>query len=170
MRCSHSTFLVAAIPIAIIFTPAQAGQVEDFRPFDLAHLEWVASGGHGWDRIAGMVLDGTRVEGGVPSRFEETLDMGTGHSGMTQQTGPTRAMSGYDGVAWNAFNGIVNSVDLPPLSKTLDLGRLSTALAGVPRRGTRSARSSAAIALLLCITFRMEAVRSKCRSTWKITQ
>ncbi len=34
---------------------------------------------------------------------------------MTQQTGPTRAVSGYDGVTWNAFNGIVNSVDLPPL-------------------------------------------------------
>jgi predicted aspartyl protease len=115
MRCSHSTFLVAAISIAIVSTLAQAGQIEDLRPFDLAHFEWVASGGQGWDRIAGVVLDGTRVEGGVPNRFEKTLDTRTGHCRMTQQTGPTRAVSGYDGVTWNAFNGIVNSVDLPPL-------------------------------------------------------
>ena len=55
------------------------------------------------------------TEGGVPGRFEKTIDLRTGKNRMLQETGPMQAVTGYDSVPWNAANGIVNPVDLPPL-------------------------------------------------------
>ena len=55
------------------------------------------------------------TEGGVPGRFAKTIDLRTGNSRMLHETGPMRAVTGYDGVTWGAANGVVNSVDLPPL-------------------------------------------------------
>ncbi len=115
MRCVRAGFLVAAIAVALVASPTIAKQAEDQRPSGLAQAEWAATGGHNWDRIAAVILEGTMTEGGVPGRFEKTIDLRTGNSRMLQETGPMRAVSGYDGVSWGAANGIVNSVDLPPL-------------------------------------------------------
>ena len=115
MRCVRGTFLVAAISVTLVSSPSTAKQAEDQRPSGLAQAEWAATGGHGWDRIAAVILEGTMTEGGVPGRFEKTIDLRTGNRRMLQETGPMRAVTGYDGVTWNAANGIVNSVDLPPL-------------------------------------------------------
>jgi len=115
MRCVRGTFLIAAISVTLVSSTSTAKQAQDHRPSGLAHAEWTATGGHGWDRIAAVILEGTMIEGGVPGRFEKTIDLRTGNSRMLQETGPMRAMTGYDGVAWNAANGIVNSVDLLPL-------------------------------------------------------
>jgi len=115
MRCARAGFLVAAISVASVVSPTIAKQAEDQPPSGLAQAEWAATGGHGWDRIAAVILEGTITEGGVPGTFTKTIDLRTGKSRMLQETGPMRAVTGYDGVAWNAANGIVNSVDLPPL-------------------------------------------------------
>src|SRR5262249_47385423 len=115
MRCVRGTFLVAAISVTLVSSPSTAKQAEDQRPSGLAQAEWAATGGHGWDRIAAVILEGTMTEGGVPGRFEKTIDLRTGNRRMLQETGPMRAVTGYDGVTWNAANGLVNSVDLPPL-------------------------------------------------------
>lgn len=115
MRCVRAGFLVAATSVALVASPTIAKQAEDQRPSGLAQAEWAATGGHGWDRIAAVILEGTSIEGGVPGRFEQTIDLRTGNSRMLQETGPMRSVTGYDGVTWNAANGIVNSVDLPPL-------------------------------------------------------
>lgn len=114
MRCVRGTLLVAAFSIALGSSPSTAS-AEDQPPSQLAHAEWAATGGHGWERIVAVVLEGIMTEGGVPGRFEKTIDLRTGNSRMIQETGPMRAVTGYDGVAWNAANGIVNSIDLPPL-------------------------------------------------------
>ncbi len=117
MRCVQAGFLVAAISVALVASPTIAKQAEDQRPSGLAQAEWAATGGHGWDRIAAVILEGTMTEGGVPGRFAKTIDLRTGNSRMLHETGPMRAVTGYDGVTWNAANGIVNSVDLPPLEQ-----------------------------------------------------
>jgi hypothetical protein len=115
MRCARGTVLVALISVTLVSSPSTAKQAEDNPPSELARAEWAATGGHGWDRIAAVILEGTMTEGGVPGSFEKTIDLRTGNSRMLQETGPMRGMTGFDGVAWNAGNGIVNSVDLPPL-------------------------------------------------------
>ena len=115
MRCVRAGFLVAAISVTLLSLPSTAKQAKDHRPSGLAHAEWAATGGHGWDRIAAVIIEGTIMEGGVPGKFDKTIDLRTGNSRMLQETGPMRAVTGYDGVTWNAANGIVNSVDLPPL-------------------------------------------------------
>ena len=65
--------------------------------------------------MGGIILKGTIVEGGVPGRFEKIIDLRTGYSRILQETGPMRVFKGYDGVAWVAHDGIVNSIDLPAL-------------------------------------------------------
>src|SRR5262249_29012719 len=115
MRCVRGTLLVAAISVTLVSSPSTAKQAEDHRPSGLAQAEWAATGGYGWDRITGVTLEGAMTEGGVPGRFEKTIDLRTGNSRMLQEARPMRAVRGYDGVTWNAANGIVNSVDLPPL-------------------------------------------------------
>ncbi len=62
-----------------------------------------------------MRLEGTFTEGGVPAAYEKVIDLRTGYSRAVQSSGPVRQITGYDGVAWNSNNGIVNSVDLPTL-------------------------------------------------------
>ena len=108
MRCVLGTLLVAAISVTLVSSPSAAKQAEDDRPSGLARGEWAATGGHGWNRIAAVIMEGTMTEGGVPGRFEKTIDLRTGNSRRLQETGPMRAVTGYDGVAWNAANGIVN--------------------------------------------------------------
>jgi len=90
-------------------------QAEDHARSSPALAEWAATGGRGWNRIAAVIIEGTMTEGGVPGKFEKTIDLRTGHSRMLQETGPMQAVTGYDGMGWGAANGIVNSVDLPPL-------------------------------------------------------
>jgi hypothetical protein len=115
MRYVQAGFLVAAISVTLLSSPSTAKQAKDHRPSGLAHAEWASTGGHGWDRIAAVIIEGTIIEGGVPGKFDKTIDLRTGNSRMLQETGPMRAVTGYDGVTWNAANGIVNSVDLPSL-------------------------------------------------------
>jgi len=105
----------ATISIATLCLPPQAGWAREPRQPDLGHAEWLATGGHAWDSVAGIVLAGTMIEGGVPGRFEKIIDLRTGYSRILQETGPMRAFKGYDGGAWVAQNGIVDSIDRPAL-------------------------------------------------------
>jgi hypothetical protein len=101
--------------IAAVCLSAGAGEICEIPPSDLARAEWLATGGHAWDSVAAIELKGKMTEGGVPGTFEKFIDLRTGHSRIDWQTGPMRSSNGYEGQNWNAVNGIVNSVDLPPL-------------------------------------------------------
>src|SRR3954468_13540015 len=79
-----------------------------------------AAGGPGLSRIAssasgGLLIEGLRTEGGVPVKFEKVVDLRNGFSRIAHPNGNDVALSGYDGAAWNSFNGIVNIIDLPAL-------------------------------------------------------
>ena len=108
-------FAPGVISIAVLCLTVQAKQAEKIRPDNFAQAEWLATGGHAWDRVAALLLSGTRTEGGVPGKFEKIIDLRTGYSRTVYETGPMRTIEGFDGVAWHAENGIVNSIDLPPL-------------------------------------------------------
>jgi predicted aspartyl protease len=84
-------------------------------PRAVIDAERLAAGGRAWDRIGALVIDGTVTEGGVPGKFEKVIDLRTGFSRTVQDMGTKTATSGYDGIGWVSSNGIVNSVDLPPL-------------------------------------------------------
>jgi predicted aspartyl protease len=59
-------------------------------------------------------VQGTVTAGGVPGPFEKIVDLSSGFSRMIQRNGKDE-WSGFDGHAWVASNGMVNTVDLPAL-------------------------------------------------------
>jgi hypothetical protein len=60
-----------------------------------------------------MIVEGVRTEGGAPVTFMRTIDLDTGHSIGSEETGASRVSSGYDGIDWRFENGIVGLVDVP---------------------------------------------------------
>ena len=60
-----------------------------------------------------LIIEGVRTEGGAPAPFSKIIDLRTGNSRMSQQTGATVILSGFDGLAWDLTNGIVSLVDVP---------------------------------------------------------
>ena len=105
----------AAASVAMVCCLACAGQTRDVGPSFAAHAEWARTGGHAWDSVAAVALEGVMVEGAVPGRFRKIVDLRNGFSRTVQETGPMRTVTGYDGMAWVAGNGIINSIDLPSL-------------------------------------------------------
>jgi predicted aspartyl protease len=60
-----------------------------------------------------LLLSGSVSEGGVPSKFRQSLDLATGFTRQIQQVGDSEAQSGFDGEPWDESNGIVMVSNLP---------------------------------------------------------
>jgi len=80
-----------------------------------------------------LLIEGVVTEEGVPARFTKVVDLRTGYSRTTRQTGGATEMSGYDGMPWDFSNGSFEVSDLP--SRVAD----ERARAFVDRAGWREA-------------------------------
>ena len=106
-------------------------------PSDAARAEWLATGGHHWDSVAALDLEGTLIEGNVPGKFRKVIDLRRGWNRRVQDTGPMHSVTGFDGTEWVAGgNGIVNAIDLPSLVRS------ARSRAFVDRAGWRAGNES----------------------------
>lgn len=49
----------------------------------------------------GLILDGTLSGGGVPNRFHEAIDLGSGFNKQAVQMGDSEGHSGFDAQPWD---------------------------------------------------------------------
>jgi predicted aspartyl protease len=107
------SILALAILIAAGASPAFAKPVD---PRSAFAAERAAVGGAAWNAVGGLRVTGTQISGGAPSTFREVIDHHTGYSRSTVDSGPLHDINGFDGVAWDARNGVVSQTDLPGLA------------------------------------------------------